>query len=85
MKKSKIRKAGQQRPDRLRVFYAQGLRSEASPKKWSQAGLAAVNVKFREALRPEWAKGFAADFFGANSVASALGIRYGRDPATDRC
>ena len=37
-----------------------------------------------EALRPGWlAEGLRADFFGANSVASALGIRRGRDPAGD--
>jgi hypothetical protein len=37
-----------------------------------------------EALRPGWmAGGRGADFFGASSVASALGIRRGRDPAGD--
>jgi len=34
MSQNLIRKAGQLRPGCLRVLYAQGLRSEASPKKW---------------------------------------------------
>src|SRR5271157_3114716 len=39
----------------------------------------------KEAPRPQWvAEGPRADFFGASSVASALGIRRGRDPTADR-
>ncbi len=34
MSPNPIRKAGQKRPGCLRVSYAQGLRAEASPKKW---------------------------------------------------
>lgn len=77
--KPSIRKAGQRRPGCLRVLYAQGLRSEASPKKCGS-----WNTKRESPSAPLGHRRAAADFFGASSVASALGIRPGRDPETDR-
>ena len=42
-------------------------------------------VRSKKALRRRWGhRRAAADFFGASSVASALGIRSGRDPETDK-
>ena len=47
--KPPIRKAGQRRPGCLRVSYAQGLRSEASPKKWGF-----LKYQNKKALRHRW-------------------------------
>jgi hypothetical protein len=41
--------------------------------------------EFRPSGHSRVAEGLRADFFGASSVASALGIRHGRDPAAERC
>jgi len=58
--------------------------SKASAPELHQKNMA--NPKTKNPLRRILLKGFwpSADFFGASSVASALDLRRGRDPVTDR-
>ena len=72
---------GQTRP----AIFAFNL-SKASALRLHQKNMAEPNPKNQNPLRKVLTRGFriSADFFGASPVASALDLRLGRDPDTDR-